>query len=133
MLMNFFKKLEESKWLPWVGMSPFVILPLLVVLDGEAARGIGIFVFLASAFAAVFFFGKLGVWIAKRLLKASENVTNRVAAAFSAFGFLFLPVLVGTYTNANMGTDIDMHSIGAHFLWACCGAALFFSVSPSAK
>ena len=133
MLMNFFKKLEESKWLPWVGILPFVILPFLVVLDGETARGIGIFAFFASAFVGILWCGNLGGFIAERVLKASENLTSRIAAAFSAFGFLFLPVLVGTYTNANMGTDIDMHSIGAHFLWACCGAALFFSVSPSAK
>ena len=133
MLVEFFKKLEKSKWLPWVGMLPFVILPLLVVIDGEAARGVGMFAFLASTFLAGFLGGKLGAFIAERILEASENLTSRIAAAFSAFGFLFLPVLVGTYTNANLGTNIDMNSIGAHFLWACCGAALFFSVSPSAK
>lgn len=133
MSMNFFKKLEETKWLPWVGMLPFIILPLLVVLDGEPARGVGIFAVFASAFVAVLLCGKLGAFTAERALKASENLTSRIAVAFSAFGFMFLPVHVGTYTNANMGTDIDMHSIGAHFLWACCGAVLFFSVSPSAK
>lgn len=133
MLMEFFKKLEKSKWLPLVGMSPFIIFLLLMVLDGEAALGVGIFAVFASAFVAVLLCGKLGAFIAERALKASENLTSRIAAAFSAFGFLFLPVLVGTYTNANMGTDIDISSIGAHFLWACCGAVLFFSVSPSAK
>ena len=113
-------------------LAPFIIFPLLIVVDGEAARGIGIFAFFASAFVAVFRCRKLGVLVAQRLLKASENLTRRILAAFDAFGFLFLPVLVGTFTNANMGTDIDMHSIGAQVLWACCGAALFFCVSPFA-
>mgnify|MGYP001791698286 CR=1 FL=1 len=58
------------------------------------------------------------------------NVAKRVTGAFTAFDFLFAPVLIGSFTNANLGTEIEMHSLSAHFLWACFGAAIFFTITP---
>ncbi len=85
--------------------------------------------FFASVWLGVFLGGKSAQVVCTHLLKTTEGFTQRLSIAFGAFGFLFLPVLVGLFTNANMGTDIGMHSLGAHFLWACVGAGFFFYIS----
>jgi hypothetical protein len=130
MLTEFFKKLGKSKWLPWLSISPFIFVPLAIIFGGEVSRGIGFLAFFASMWAGVFLGGKFALVASKYLLKTSVDVSKRLSAAFSAFGFLFLPVLVGLFTNAYMGTDIGIQSIGTHFLSACFGAAVFFSISP---
>jgi hypothetical protein len=132
MLIEFFKKLEKSKWLQWVGTAPFILIPIAVMFGGEVSRGAGILAFFASMWVGIALGGKFAHFVATHLLKTSEDIGKRITAGGCAFGFLFLPVLVGSFTNSNLGTSIEMHSLGAHFLWACVGAGIFFCVSPSA-
>lgn len=130
MLLEFFKKLEKSKWLPWVGTSPFLLVPIVIMFGGEVARGVGILAFFASMWGGIIMGDKLALIVSTHLLKTSQDIGKRLRAAFCAFGFVFLPVLVGSFTNANLGTEIELHSTGAHFLWACIAAGVFFCVSP---
>lgn len=129
MLTEFFKKLEKSKWLPWVVTAPLILIPLALMFGGELSRGVGLFTFFASMWVGIILGSKLALLVSTRIFKASEDLAERLDAAFGAFGFLFLPVLVGLLTNANLGTEIAMHSLSAHFLWACVGAGIFF-VTP---
>lgn len=131
-MIDFFKKLEKSKWLPWVGTAPFILIPIAIMFGGEIPRGTGILAFFASMWVGIALGGKSARIFATRLLKTSEDIGKRMTAGGSAFGFLFLPVLVGSFTNSNLGTSIEMHSLSAHFLWACVGAGIFFCVNPSA-
>ena len=130
MLIEFFKKLEKSKWLPWVGAAPFILTPFVIMFGGEVARGVGNLAFVASMLGGIILGGSFARIISTRVFKVSDDVAKRFTAAFGAFGFLFIPVLVGSFTNANLGTDIGMHSLSAHFLWACFGAGIFFCVTP---
>ena len=130
MLIEFFKNMEKSKWLPWVGTAPFILIPFVIMFDGEVARGVGILAFFASMWGGIILGGKFARIISTCVFKVSDDVAKRLTAAFCAFGFLFIPVLVGSFTNANLGTDIEMHSLNAHFLWACVGAGIFFCVKP---
>jgi hypothetical protein len=131
MEIEFLKKLEKSKWLPWVGTAPFILVPVGIMFGGEVAQGAGVLAFFASCWVGILLGGKLARVISTHFLRTSEDFAKRLSGAFSAFGFLFLPVLVGSFANANLGTTIGLHSVGAHFLWSCVGAALFFSVDPS--
>jgi len=131
MLIKFFEKLEKSRWLPWVGTAPFLIIPIAIMYGGEVSRGAGILAFFVSMWVGVILGGKFAQIVAAHLLKTSEDVGKRMTAGGGAFGFLFLPVLIGLFTNSNLGTSIKMHSLGAHFLWACVGAGIFFCLSPS--
>jgi hypothetical protein len=133
MLIEVFKKIEKSKWLPWVGTAPFFIIPIVIIFRGEVARGVGFLAFFACMWVGIILGGKLGLIISTHLLKTSEDVGKRLGAAFGAFGFLFLPVLVGSFANANLGAEIAMHSTGAHFLWACIGAVIFFFCSDQSE
>ena len=65
-----------------------------------------------------------------------EEIWERLSAGIAAFGFLFLPVLTGTWANTHMGTEILglEHPLKMYFLGACLGGVLFFFVStPSSK
>lgn len=130
MLIEFLKRLEKSKWLPWVVTAPFILIPIVIMFDGEVTRGVGILAFFASMWGGMILGGKFAQFISTRVFKVSDDVAKRLTAAFCAFGFLFIPVLVGSFTNANLGTDIEMYSLSAHFLWACVGAGIFFCVTP---
>ena len=130
MLIKLFKKLEKSTWLPWVGTAPFIVIPIAIVFGGEVSRGTGILAFFASMWLGIILGGKFAHIVSTHLLKTSKNIDKRMTAGGCAFGFLFLPVLVGSFANANLGTSIQMYSLGAHFLWACVGAGVFFCVSP---
>ena len=85
--------------------------------------------FFASMWVGIILGGKFGDMVSTHLLKTSKNINERMTAGGGAFGFLVLPVLVGSFTNATLGTSIEMHSLGAHFLWACVGAGIFFCIS----
>ena len=130
MLIEFFKKLEKLKWLPWVGTAPFILIPIVIMFNGEVARGVGFLAVFASSFGGIILGGKIAQIISTRVFNVSDDVAKRLTAAFCAFGFLFIPVLVGSFTNANLGTDIEMYSLSAHFLWACVVAGIFFCVTP---
>lgn len=129
MLIEFFRKLEKSKWLLWGGSAPLIIFPIAIMFDGEVTRGAGILAFLASFWVGIAIGGKLAHIVATHLLKTSEDIGKRITAGGCAFGFLFLTVLVGSFANSYLGTSIEIQSLGAHFLWACVGAGIFFCLS----
>lgn len=130
MLIKFFEKLKKSKWLPWVGTAPIILIPIAIIFGGEVSRGAGILAFFASMWVGIILGGKFAHIVSTHLLKTSEDINKRMTAGGCTFGFLFLPALVGSLTNANLGTRIEVHSLGAHFLWACVGAGIFFYLSP---
>ena len=109
MLIEFFKKLETSKWLPWFGTAPFVLFPILIMFDGQVARGVGLFAFFASARVGIILGGKFAQINSTRVFKISNDLANRFTAASCAFGFLLIPILVGSFTNANLGTNIELY------------------------
>lgn len=131
MLVEFFKRLATAKWLPWLGMLPLIAAPLIVIYGGETWRGLGVFLFIASAFLGVAIGTLLVRLLGTSILKNQGGLRRRMSAALSCFGFLFLPPLVGSWTNSYMNTEIEMHSLNAHFVWACVGAGSFFCISPS--
>jgi hypothetical protein len=130
MLIEFLKRMAKSNRLSWVGLAPFILIPTGIMFGGEVSRGVVIFAFLASMWVGVLLGGKFALIVSTHLLRASEDIAKRLTAAGCAFGFLFLPALVGLFANANLGTDIELPSVGVHFLGACVGAGIFFCVSP---
>lgn len=130
MLIEFFEKLEKSKWLPWVGTAPFFVLPVAIIFGGEVSKGLGHLAFVASIWVGTIFGTKFAQFVSTRIFKASEDVAGRLTAAFGVFGFLFAPVLVGSFTNANLGTDIGMASLSEHLIGAFVGAGIGFCVTP---
>jgi hypothetical protein len=130
MLIKFFRKLGTSRWLPWVGTAPFLLMPVAIMFGGEVSKGLGYLAVFASIWVGITLGAKVAQIVSTRIFKVSEDVAERLTAAFCAFGFLFVPVLVGSFTNANLGTEIGMHSLRAHFIWACVGAGIVFWVIP---
>lgn len=122
-------RLKTLKWLRLVGILPLCIPTLYLSFVDETARRLGIFAFCVGAFVGIFGGFNFNA-IVGRVFNAPRKIMGRIATATSAFGFWFLSVLVGTYTNANMGTGIKMQSIEVHFPWACFGSVGFFAVSP---
>jgi hypothetical protein len=79
MLIEFFKKLEKSKWLPWVGTAPFILIPIVIMFDGELARGVGILAFFASMWGGIILGGKFAQIISTRVFNVSDDVAKRLA------------------------------------------------------
>lgn len=131
MLVELFKKLENSKWLRWVGTAPFIIFPLFIMINGEMWRGIGILAFFASVLLGIVLGNKIAWIFTTHVKAASEAFRKRLSTALSAFGFLFLPPVVGNWSNTYLGTEIEMHSLGVHFVWACAVGVIAFYVKPS--
>lgn len=129
MQFEFFKMLKKSKWLSWFSLAPFIITPIVVVFNGEMLQGVGILAFFGSMWLGVVLGGTIARVITARFLTASESFGEGLTAAFCAFGFLFVPALVGSWTNTYLNTDIKMYSLAAHFLWACLGGGIFFVAS----
>lgn len=86
--------------------------------------------FFASLWVGLILGGKVALVISSSFLKSFEDIGKRLTSALSIFGFLFLPALVGSFTNAKLSTSIELHPIGVHFLWACFAAGIAFFVSP---
>ena len=119
-----------SKCLTWIGTVPLIIIPLIMMLDGELWRGLGVLAFFSSMIAGVALGAAVAGLLNAHLLKGSDKLVERLRAGFSAFGFLFLPPLVGSWTNAYLNTGIEMTSLGAHFMWASIAGSIFFCISP---
>ena len=128
MLLSFFMKLENSKWLRWTGMAPLILLPVFVMFGGEGWRGIGILAVLASSLVGMVLGGPVAVGLAKRFTSISEEVGARLKAAGSVFGFLLLPVFGIWFSNAYLGAEIEFVSPGAHVLLACTISGFVFAV-----
>ena len=134
MRLEVFRKLAKSKWLPWVGMAPFVIIPVVMMFGGETFQGIAVLALIASMWAGIILGDKFTYLVAGRVLKANEQTVKRARSAGTAFGFLFVPASVATFLDATLGTEILSHPLSVHFLWACAGAALFdFAASRHPK
>lgn len=126
--MNFFKRLGANPWLPWLGALPFVAVPVLIVIDGDGWRGLGLIAVFGSLYVGISVGRSVGASLNRHLLKKPVDFENRLGAAFSCFGFLFLPPVVASLTNMHLGTGIGMHSLSGYFVWACMGACFFFAV-----
>ncbi len=133
MWKGFFKSLGTSRWQPWISAAPFALLPILVMYEGQMVRAIGVLIFIASVWAGVVLGGRTGDLLATHMLRASEPTRSRLIFAFAAFGFLFLPAVTAAFTNAQLGTTIEMLSLGKHVLLACFGAGVVFLLSPPAS
>ncbi len=133
MLIEFFDKLKESKWLPWLGTAPFILGPFVIMFNGDVSGGLGLLAFLASMLVGLVLGGKLAQVFSTRIVKVSEDVEIRLTAAGCIFGFWFLPVLVVMFTNPDLGTEIGLHSITSHFFVACFGAGVAFCVTPGSS
>ncbi len=133
-LIDFFKRIGKSKILPWLGMTPFLIFPVVLFKNGEVWKALAAIAFFGSAFASIVVGPVLGRVLNKHVLKQSSVFEERLSAGLVAFCFLFAPALVGSWGNAHLDTDIGMYSLGLHFVWACVGGIVFFSIkAPKPK
>jgi hypothetical protein len=134
MITNFFKRIGKSKILPWLGMTPFLIFPAVSLKNGEVWQALAGIAFFGSAFASIAIGPVLGRVLNKHVLKRSSELEERLSAGLVAFSFLFIPALVGSWSNAHLDTSIEMYSLGLHFVWACVGGIVFFSIkAPKPK
>ncbi|WP_133489032.1 hypothetical protein [Aliiroseovarius marinus] len=130
MIVKFFENLEKSRWLPWVGTAPFIIAPLAIMYYGEMWRGIGFALFVVSIWLGIASGGFLARLISARMLSASPDTAKRLSGAGNVFGFLFLPPAVGHWTNTHLDTEIGLHPLGAHLLWACIASGVAYFITP---
>ena len=130
MIVKVFENLEKSKWLPWVGIAPCIIIPISIMYYGEMWRGLGLLLFLASLWVGVTSGGYLAHLIVARILCASPDTVKRFSGAGSVFGFLFLPPAVGHWTNTHLETDIGLYPLGDHFLWVCIASGAAYFITP---
>ena len=122
------------KWIGWLGASAIVLVALLMVPGATTTQAIDFLLLFGSLYAG----SALGRYIARivtaKILRTSSEIGKRMSAAFSTFGFLFLPTFVITWSNANLGTEIKLMSPAAHFLWACVGAGIaYFATRTEAE
>jgi len=130
-LNGLFRSLKNSSWWASLGLRSLGVVWLFPLLGGDVWFGLGITAFFASMFAGIGIGGFVGRNLKLPFPNLTDDCLERLAAGGSIFGFLFLPPLVGSWTNAYLGTDIEMHSLGAHFLWACICAGLGYYFGPS--
>jgi hypothetical protein len=123
--------LKKSSWWAWLGLLLLFVVCLAPLLGDDAWLGLGTSAIFASVFAGIGIGGFVGRNLKLPFPNLSDDCLERLAAGGSIFGFLFLPPLVGSWTNAHLGTDIELHSLGAHFLWACICAGLGFNFGSS--
>jgi hypothetical protein len=128
MMKDCFKTLRASKWLPWVGTAPFIISSLIVMFNGEVLRGLGILAIFGSMIPGIASGPFVVRILSTHLSRIPQSLEKRLSAALSAFGFLFLPALIGFWSDALLNTGIEMYPLGDHFLWACVGAGIGFCV-----
>jgi len=131
MFIEFCKKLEQSKLLPWVGVVFFIIGPLVIMYNGATFQVVGILLFFGSAFAGVAMGRTIGNFLGKKIFIRSSQLAERLGRGCACFLFLFLPPLVATWTNSFLHTDTEMYSLGVYFLWACFGGVMFFCLKSS--
>jgi len=130
-MIELFRKLGKSKWTPWIGTAPFIVAVLSVMLEGRSSRVLGILAFFISIFAGIALGVAAAHFLDTHVLRMSDSSAKRLSSAFSCFGFLFLPALVGSWTNVFLDTGIEMHSLSAHFIWACIAGTIAFWAAPA--
>jgi hypothetical protein len=104
-----------------------------MLAEAQWQRGLGILAFLSSMYVGIALGSFVGHVLAREVFKLSPDYGQRFKAALSAFGFLFLPPLVATWTNVRFDTGIEIAPIWHHFIWACIGGMIFFLSKPSAS
>ena len=133
MLVEFFEKLKKPKWLPSFGMTPFMLIPVVIMFRGEVSEGVGLFAFFASIWSGIFLSPRIAKFVSTHIFRVPDKVTKRLTPVLSAFGFLFIPPLVASFTNANLGTEFEMQSLSTYFFWACFGAVVIFVILGASK
>ena len=126
--MAVIKKSKILKWLPWLGAIPIFLIPVLGAYNGEAAKGIGVFLSIAGLYVGAAIGVYLGRVLNERFLKQPQEFGERLGHGLAAFGFLFVPALIASWSNTYLETVIGVGSMGIHFLWACVGGTIFFFV-----
>lgn len=133
MKSTFFEKLGKSRWVRWVGTAPFVVLPAYVMFQGDFWGGLGIL----TLFVILFGSATLGRFLADQLANFASCPSDtrfRLKSALGAFGFLFVPTVVGAMANSYFEMDFDIYPVWVIFLWASCvGVFFFFFDSPESK
>ncbi|WP_305666176.1 hypothetical protein [Frigidibacter sp.] len=136
-MIAWIERVERSKYIRWIVAAASIVMIWATLGDGTAGqttKGLLLAVaIIGSAFAGVIVGKFLGRIVAKHTLKQSDDITEGVTAAFSVFGFLFLPAVSASWANSQFGTTVDMLSIGAHFFWACAAGAVAYCVPPATK
>jgi hypothetical protein len=132
MLTTLLQKLGLRRWLPWIGMSPFVAIPVAIMMGGELWQGLGVLAVLCSFFAGISLGSALGQVMSIHVFKRSSEFGERLSAGLAGFGAFFLPPIIGFWSNHNLGTDIGLSSLWQHHLWACVAGLIFFCAKPAA-
>ena len=137
MLIAWVKRIENSKYTRWLAGVAFLLLILTVILDGQLWITIESLLLILGLFvgsgAGIVLGGALARIISRQLLNQSAGFDKRLASTFSLFGFLFLPPLFGSLANTYLNTNLEMLSLGAHFLWAFLAGCLYFVIGDSAS
>lgn len=125
------KNLKKQSLVAYLCLCLLLVYPLLLVFLGEPLRGLGAFAFVSSIILGPL----IGIIIAKRvnilLFWDSKQLGERFVTAMGGFGFGFFPALIGTWTNAHLGTLIGLGSISLHFVVACIAAIFLFCLTPT--
>lgn len=112
-------------------MSPFVAIPVAIMMGGELWQGLGVLAVLCSFFGGIFFGSGLGQVLNIHVLKRSVEFGERLSAGLAGFGAFFLPPSMGFWSNHNLGTDIGLSSLWLHYLSACVVGLIFFYTKPA--
>jgi hypothetical protein len=129
-LINLFKSLPQAKSLRWVGYTAALLFLAVVFWHAGASTAPDLIILIASLYLGTSIGAKLANLVSAHLFKVPKDTQKRLVASGSVFGFLFAPALAGSCTNAILGTNIVLHTLSAHFLWACLGAGLFYCIKP---
>lgn len=133
MLIEFFKKVGSSKWLPWIGLTPILIFLVCAIIVGEGLLGIAGVAFLASMPLGVAVGGFAAHRLSRKLFPRKPEIEQRLTQSLSALGFLSLPSFVGWAANSYLDAGIDMYSLKTHLFWACVVSGGFFLIKLSSS
>jgi len=133
MKMPIFEKLAKSGWVRWAGAAPFVALPVFIMFLGSFWAGLGILAFFGAVFGSVFL-GRFLADLIADFTSCPPDIRFRLKSALGAFGFLFIPTVVGRMANSYSEMEFDIYPVWVIFLWASCVGFFFFLFdSPESK
>jgi hypothetical protein len=123
---EFFKKLENAKWLGWIAFSLIPIAAVVGMLNGLVGEGLQILLVYGSFFLGIAA-GQLLCKFAMRLLgKEGSNLEFRLSYGLSCFGSILLPRLVFAWSDTLLGRNVDEGFISKAVWAACFGGVVFF-------
>ncbi|WP_058243719.1 hypothetical protein [Thalassovita autumnalis] len=129
-MINLFKSQPRAKLLRWLGYTVGLLFLAAVFWHAGASSALDLIILIASLYLGTSIGAKLAYFVSAHLLKVPKDTQQRLVTSGSVFGFLFAPALAGSCANAILGTNIVLHTLSAHFLWACLGAGLFYYIKP---